>query len=59
MNGLSKDEEDDSVVVGTYVKAFCSGINDLLKVYKQHLLAIEQDYLNERTLTITSLQIKL
>ena len=30
----SEHEDDDSPVVGVYVKAFCSGVNDLLKVYK-------------------------
>lgn len=52
-------EEDPELVVGVYVKAFCSGVTDLLKVYKQNLLALEQAYLNERSLTVTSLQLKL
>lgn len=46
-------------MVGVYVKAFCSGVNDLLKVYKQHLLTIEQEYLSDRALTITTLQLRL
>ena len=46
-------------MVGVYVKAFCSGVNDLLRVYKQHLLTLEQEYLSDRALTITTLQIKL
>ena len=57
-DGQNPMEEED-LVVGVYVKAFCSGVTDLLKVYKQNLLALEQAYLNERSLTITSLQLKL
>lgn len=58
--GLSHGpDDDDCPVVGVYLKAFCSGVNDLLKVYKQHLLTIEQEYLNDRSLTITTLQLKL
>ena len=46
-------------LVGVYVKAFCSGVEDLLKAYKEHLLAIEHEYLRDRSLTIQSLQLKL
>jgi len=45
--------------VGVYVKAFCSGVEDLLKAYKEHLLTIEHEYLRDRSLTIQSLQLKL
>lgn len=48
-------DDEDNFVVGVYVKAFCSGVNDLLKVYKQNLLQIEQEYLKDRSLTITAL----
>ncbi len=34
-------------------------MNDLLKVYKQHLLTIEQEYLADRSLTISTLLLKL
>ena len=33
--------EDDGQVVGVYIKAFCSGVNDLLTVYKSQLLTLE------------------
>lgn len=52
-------EEDEDTIVGVYIKAFCSGVNDLLKVYKQHLLTIEQEYLTNRSLTIQTLQLRL
>jgi hypothetical protein len=57
--GAPDDPEDDIPLAGVYIKAFCSGVNDLLKVYKQHLLTIEQEYLNDRSVTITTLQLKL
>jgi hypothetical protein len=37
------------------VKAFCSGVNELLTVYKEHLLSIEADFLKDRSLTISQL----
>lgn len=52
-------DEDETVVVGVYLKAFCSGVNDLLRIYKQHLLSLEQEYLQERSLTVTTLSLKL
>ena len=47
--------EDDGQVVGVYIKAFCSGVNDLLTVYKSQLLTLEQEYLSDRALTIQTL----
>lgn len=35
-----------------FVKALCQGTNDILAVYKEHLLSIEHEYLKERSLTI-------
>jgi hypothetical protein len=52
-------DEDEAVVVGVYLKAFCSGVNDLLRIYKQHLLSLEQEYLQDRSLTVTTLSLKL
>ena len=52
-----QDEEEEAV--GVYVKAFCSGINELLCVYKQHLLTIEQEFLRNRSLTIAQLHLRL
>lgn len=56
---MGSQDEDEAVVVGVYLKAFCSGVNDLLRIYKQHLLSLEQEYLQERSLTITTLSLKL
>jgi len=39
-------------VHGVYVKAFCQGVTEILNVYKEHLLSIEQEYLRDRALTI-------
>lgn len=46
-------------LAGVYIKAFCSGVNEILTVYKEHLLLIEHEYLQDRSLTISSLQQKL
>lgn len=52
----AQEEEDDGEEMnGVYIKAFCSGVNELLNVYKEHLLAIEHEYLIDRTLTISHL----
>ena len=37
---------------GVYIKAFCSGVNGLLTVYKEHLLTLEHTYLRDRALSI-------
>lgn len=49
------NEDDELALTGVYIKAFCSGTNEILKVYKEHLLLIEHEYLKNRTLTIPSL----
>jgi len=46
-------------VTGVYVKAFCSGVQEIMTEYKEHILAIEQEYLKDRALTIGCLQQKL
>ena len=55
------DEQDmeEEALQGVYLKAFCSGVQEILQVYKQHLLSIEHEYLKDRTLTIVSLQLRL
>jgi gamma-tubulin complex component 4 len=45
-------------VHGVYIKAFCSGVSEIIQVYKEHILEIERDYLKERSLTVMSLQQK-
>ena len=57
--GSQNLEEEEEQLVGVYLKAFCSGVNELLTVYKQHLLAIEHEYLRDRSLTIATLQLRL
>ena len=62
LDGGAPDEdndEDDEVLNGVYIKAFCSGVSEILQVYKEHLLAIEAEYLKDRSLTIASLQLRL
>ena len=56
-NDFDQDEEED--IIGVYIKAFCSGVDEVLNVYKEHLLAIEHEYLKDRSLTIPMLQQKL
>lgn len=51
-----EDLDEEPAIVGVYVKAFCSGVNEILNVYKEHLLAIEHEYLKDRSLTIPMLQ---
>lgn len=53
---MSEVEDEESELVGVYIKAFCSGVNEVLNVYKEHLLLIEHEYLKERSLTIPMLQ---
>ena len=53
------NDDDEEALHGVYMKAFCSGVNEILQVYKEHLLAIECEYLKDRSLTIVSLQIRL
>ena len=54
-NNLSDDDISLEELIGVYIKAFCSGINDILTIYKEHLLAIEHEYLKDRSLTVSSL----
>ena len=60
-DGPNSDDEsnEDTGMVGVYVKALCSSVDDLLKVYKEHLLSIEHEYLRDRSLTIQALQLRL
>ena len=55
----SSNDEDEESLHGVYMKAFCSGVSEILQVYKEHLLAIEAEYLKDRSLTIASLQLRL
>ena len=61
VNGGDNNDEDDDEdnLHGVYMKAFCSGVNEILQVYKQHILAIEHEYIKDRTMTIASLQLRL
>lgn len=40
---------------GVYTRALCYGVGELLKIYREHILAIEHEYLLERALTIPHL----
>ncbi len=57
--GDEEENEDEEALQGVYIKAFCSGVSEILQVYKEHLLAIEAEYLKDRSMTIASLQIRL
>ena len=60
LDGRAGDENDDEEDLhGVYMKAYCSGISEILQVYKEHLLGIEAEYLKDRSLTIASLQLRL
>ena len=54
-----ENDEDEDALHGVYMKAFCSGVSEILQVYKEHLLSIESEYLKDRSLTIASLQLRL
>mgnify|MGYP001364767672 CR=1 FL=1 len=54
-----ENDEDEDTLHGVYMKAFCSGVSEILQVYKEHLLSIESEYLKDRSLTIASLQLRL
>jgi hypothetical protein len=52
-NGNNEDlDGGEEELAGVYIKAFCSGVNEVLTVYKEHLLLIEHEYLKDRSLTI-------
>lgn len=53
-----EEDEESEQLSGVYIKAFCSGVNEVLTVYREHILAIEQEYLKDRSLTVLSLQQK-
>lgn len=59
MGSVQQSEEDEQTLTGVYIKAFCSGVNEFLMVYKQHLLAIEHEFIKDRSLTIASLHLRL
>ena len=46
------EAESNEEVQGVYIKAFCQGVSEISNVYKEHLLAIEHEYLRDRSLTI-------
>ena len=50
------EEEDASMLNGVYIKAFCSGVQEMLSVYKEHILMVEREYLKDKSLTILTLQ---
>jgi len=51
--GIHEDLIDDTEPSSTvYVRAFSYGIDEVLKLYREHILAIEHEYLLERALTI-------
>ena len=54
--GDQEDENQSELVHGVYIKAFCSGVNEMITVYKEHILMIEREYLKDRSLTVLSLQ---
>ena len=58
-SNVSDSNENEQALMGVYLKAFCSGVNEILTVYKQHLLAIEHEFLRDRALTIAALQLRL
>ena len=43
---------------GVYIKAFCSGVSEMLGVYKEHILLVEQEFLRDRSLTVLTMQQK-
>ena len=53
--GPDDENEDEEALHGVYMKAFCSGVSEILQVYKEHLLAIEAEFLKDRSMTIASL----
>ncbi len=48
----AEDNLEDSEQAGVYIRAVSYGIDELLKLYREHILAIEHEYLAERALTI-------
>ena len=57
LNELKEDNEIDDP--GFYVKAFCSGLKEVLALYKEHILAIEHEYFVNESLNIAHINLKL
>lgn len=55
--GNNDDEEIE--VTSVYIKAFCTGVHEVLNLYKEHILAIEHEYFVNDSLSITHLSQKL
>jgi len=54
--GIHEEFSDDSDPSSTiYVRAFSYGVDELLQLYREHILALEHEYLLERALTIPHL----
>ena len=53
------DDDEEDAIHGVYVEAYCSGVNEILQVYKETLLAIEREYLSDRSLTLIQIKLRL
>jgi len=56
-----KDLKDEDQIEDSsfYVKAFCSGVKEVITLYKEHILAIEHEYFVNESLNIAHLNNKL
>jgi hypothetical protein len=60
MEDMKEDNDDEEIeVTSVYVKAFCSGVQEVLNLYKEHIIAIEHEYFLNDGLNITHLSEKL
>ena len=60
MEDLKDDNDDEEIeVTSVYVKAFWNGVQEVLNLYKEHILAIEHEYFVNDSLNITHLSQKL
>ena len=52
------EQDQEALLNGVYIKAFCSGVSEVLGVYKEHILLVEQEFLRDRSLTVLTMQQK-
>lgn len=56
---LNLGMQDDDELNGLYLKSLCKGIKDLLEEYRYRISAIEQEYLEEKAISIPCLLEKI
>lgn len=60
MEDMKDDNDDEEIeITSVYVKSFCVGLQEVLNLYKEHILAIEHEHFINDSLNISHLSQKL